>query len=67
MYSNKKVLEQKIKEFKKIIKNIKLNNIICLDEIYVMSNICHNFGWSKKGKRIEKYIKSNPKKYSGPR
>lgn len=24
----------------------------------------HNYGWSKKGIKIEKYIKSNPKKFS---
>jgi len=64
MYSNKKDLERKTKEFKKQIKKIKLKNIVCIDESYVMSNMCNKYGWSKKGDRIEKYVKVNPKKYS---
>lgn len=63
-YSNMKILGQKIKEFKKMIKKIKLKDIICLDESYIVTNMCNKFGWSKKGEKIEKYIKANPKKYS---
>ena len=64
LYSNMNNLKQKVKEFKKIIKNIKLKNIVCLDESYIMTNMCHKYGWSKKGERITKYIKANPKKFS---
>ena len=64
LYSNMNNLKQKVKEFKKIIKNIKLKNIVCLDESYIMTNMCNTYGWSKKGERITKYIKSNPKKFS---
>ena len=39
-------LKQKVKEFKKIIKNIKLKNIVCLDESYIMTNM----GGAKKEK-----------------
>ena len=50
------------KEFKEAHKDYK--NIICIDETYVHSNIYKKYGWSKKGERIEHYIKSNPIKYS---
>ena len=64
MYSNIENLKQKTKEFKKQIRKINLKNIVCLDESYIMTNMCNKYGWSKKGDRIEKYVRANPKKYS---
>ena len=51
MYSNVKDLNKKIREFKKIIKKIKLKNVVCLDESYVQTNMSHEYGWSKTGKK----------------
>lgn len=64
MYSNMKNLCAITKYFKKRIKRIKLNDIICLDESYIQTNMSGNYGWGKKGTKIERYIKSNPKKIS---
>lgn len=63
-YSNIKNLNKQVKNFKKIVKKIKLNNIICLDESFIKTNMTFEHGWSKKGQKVEKYIKSNPKKLS---
>lgn len=46
------------------IKNIDKNNIIAVDETYIHTNYSHKFGWGKRGKKIIRYIKSNPIKYS---
>jgi transposase len=64
LYSNINDLNKKVKKFKKIVSKIKLNDIVCLDESFVHTNMCNDYGWSKKGHKIEKYIKSNPKKFS---
>lgn len=63
---NKSINDLKMKHniFKKQIKNINTNNIICIDETYIHSNYSPNYGWSKKGTRLFHYKKSNPIKYS---
>jgi len=63
LYSkNVSELLKRKKEFKETHKDYK--NIICIDETYVHSNIYKKYGWSKKGVRLEHYVKSNPIKYS---
>jgi len=64
MYRNLNEIKIKVKEFRKIIKKIKLSDIVCLDESGIKENMCEDYGWSKKGKKIIKYTKSHPKKYS---
>lgn len=59
-----KDLKNKQKQFIKETKNIDTNNIISIDETYIHSNYCYNYGWAKIGKPIEHYVKSNPIKYS---
>jgi len=65
-YSYKKVSEKlysknvsellkRKKKFKKTHKDYK--NIICIDETYIHSNIHMKYGWSKKGVRLEHYVK----------
>lgn len=49
-----KNMKQRTKEFKKIIKNIKIENIICLDESYINPKIYSNYGWSKINENIKK-------------
>jgi len=48
----------------KTITNIDIKKIICIDETYIHSNFCVNYGWSKIGEPIIHYNKSNPIKYS---
>lgn len=45
-------------------KNIHENDVICIDESYFMSNEFPDYGWCKKGKRLEFNQKVNPIKYS---
>lgn len=60
--SNINKLVKRKKLFKKKYK--KFQNIICLDETYIHTNIHYNYGWAKSGERLEKYIRVNPIKYS---
>lgn len=64
IYNNLENIKNRTKEFIKIVKKMKLSEIVCIDESGIFSNMCNNFGWSKKGTKIIKYIKSHPKKYS---
>ena len=41
-----------IKEFKEKIRNIKLKEIISIDETSVDTNMTPIYGWGKKGKKI---------------
>lgn len=61
---DKKDIQKQQKMFKKNIKKIKMTDIICIDETGICSNVCNNYGWSKKGKEVKCYIKPNPIKYS---
>lgn len=61
---SKKKLNTQQNKFIKDIKQISTDNIICIDETYIHSNYCSNYGWSKKGEPLTHYIKSNPIKYS---
>ena len=61
---NKDELKVKQEEFRKKIKKISNKNIICIDESGFMTNECPIYGYSKKGKKIISYEKSNPIKYS---
>ena len=64
LYNNLEDTKTEIKKFRKIIKTIKLSDIVCLDESGIKENICENYGWNKKGQRVISYVKSHPKKYS---
>lgn len=55
------VLNNKRQLFINNIKNININKIICIDETFIFSNYCHNYGWTKIGERLIHYTKSNPK------
>ena len=57
-------LKVKQEEFRKKIKKISDKKIICIDESGFMTNDCPIYGYSKKGKKIISYEKSNPIKYS---
>jgi transposase len=48
----------------KDMKKIDTNNVICIDETYIYSNYCSNYGWAKIGHPLVSYVKSNPIKYS---
>jgi transposase len=68
---NKKVFNNSIKKLKKQqkifeqdMKKINTDNIICIDETYIYSNYCSNYGWAKIGEPLISYVKSNPIKYS---
>lgn len=64
MYKNLKEIKNEVKKFRKLIKTIKLADIVCLDESGIKEDMCENYGWSKKGQKIVQYNKSHPKKYS---
>ena len=48
MYRNINEIKNKIKEFRKIIKTIKLSDVVCLDESGIKEDMCENYGWRKK-------------------
>lgn len=50
--AKKSRLNKQIKEFKKAIKNISLNDIISIDETSIDTHIHSSYGWSDKGKKI---------------
>ena len=54
---NKSKLNNKIHEFKKTIKTIKLDKIVSIDETSINTNSCPSYGWSEKGKKIIKIHK----------
>ena len=60
-----RILKQKQNKFLKLITNIDINKIVCIDETYFHSNNSKNSGWSKIGHRIMHHKKTNPIKYSG--
>ena len=63
-YSNlSKLTEERINFISKM-KDISENDVICIDESYFMSNEFPNYGWCKKGIRLEFNQKANPIKYS---
>ena len=56
IYGDKKKHSIKIKEFKKQIKKINVNDIISIDEVSVDTHINEHYGWGLKGKQIIKKI-----------
>jgi transposase len=50
--------------FKQNIRNKSRKKIISIDEVSIDTNIIQNYQWSKKGKRIEKIIKTSKKRYT---
>jgi len=65
-FSNSILLLQKQQEFKNKIKNININNIICIDETYFHDNEENNYGWILRSTTIDTiiYTKANPTKYT---
>ena len=63
-YGSKIKFNKNIRELKKKIKNINVNDIISIDEVGFDTNICSNYGWSKKGTKICKIINSSRKRYT---
>ncbi len=61
---NKQLLKNKIKEFNKSMKKVKLDEIISIDEISFDTNIFNHKGWSKKGNKINKMFNYNRKRYT---
>lgn len=64
VYKNTSNLNNKIKQLRKKIKHINKDNIICIDESSFDTNICNDYGWSKKGVRITKNINSVRTRYT---
>lgn len=64
LYNKKETINNEINKFKKIVRSINVKDIICVDESGIKSNMGHEYGWSKKGERIIKNIKVNPKKFN---
>jgi len=59
---NKKIHQQKVKQFKNQIKTINHNNIVSIDEVHFDSNMKPNYGWSKVKEPI-KHTYKNTKQY----
>ena len=59
MYKNLKEIKNEVKKFRKLIKTIKVADIVCLDESGIKEDMCENYGWSKKGKNIINLIQKN--------
>ena len=64
IYGNQKKLKNKIKNFKKKIKKININDIISVDEVSFDTNISAEYGWNYSGKRIHKNIGATWKRYT---
>ena len=61
---NREILQSKINDLKNIIKTIKMNDIISIDEVSFDTSISPDYGWADKGDRIYKNIKAVRTRYS---
>jgi transposase len=63
-FTNANSLSQQIFNFKDKIKNIKYNDIICIDESYFYSNSLNDYGWINQNFETLVHVKANPIKYT---
>jgi len=61
---NNKTKTKQIKQFKKQISKIPLNDIICIDETSIDTHTSSNYGWSIKGTKITKIHKQWRSRYT---
>jgi putative transposase len=57
-------LADKQRAFKKTIKKINLNDVVCIDETGFYSNYVPNYGWAAIGQKCTRSIRTHPIKYS---
>jgi transposase len=63
-FTNKNFLSKQRQNFENKIKNIKYNDIVCIDESYFFSNSLNDYGWLHKNSETYVHNKANPIKYT---
>lgn len=64
IYKRKTTVKERKKLLKQTMKNIGIENIICIDETSFDTSVSPIYGWSKAGHKIEKAVNAVRKRYS---